>query len=85
VFSEVVEAFEALISIDGAPKPLKKKAPVSFETLINTNPVTQSHSSSLKPLKDEGIIFFRNVRKLTRRQSHSSNLKTLKDEGTTFF
>jgi hypothetical protein len=47
--------------------------------------VTQSHSSSLKTLKDEGTIFFRNVGKLNRWQPHSSNLKTLRDEGTTFF
>jgi hypothetical protein len=30
VFSDVVEAFEALISLLGTPKLSKKKAPVSF-------------------------------------------------------
>lgn len=65
--------------------PRRRRRHFLSKRRLNTDPVTQSHSSSLKTLKDEGTIFFRNVGKLNRWQPHSSNLKTLRDEGTTFF
>jgi hypothetical protein len=58
VFSDVVEAFEALINILGAPKPSKKKVPVSFETSVNTNPVTQPHP------RTPGSLFVTSIIKL---------------------